>query len=750
LTRSAWIVTALAAFALLSLLRLFFPPGLRGQYFTGSELTPPAAHTSLDASLSPVRFARQWRFRPPDAFSAQWTGYLWVNRPAVYQFEIKADDGARLFIDREPVIAMIEETGQGSSVRTGRIRLERGSHAVLLQYRQAGGDYDFAWNWAPEGQPPAAVRPWQLSPRPRRYPMVLLERSLVPLWWVSLVALALAGTRPFRLSRPGQWIAGRFMPGAAAVVEPARLTRGAQLSCLALFSGLAVVQTWPLATDPAHLSRNDNADTVLNEWILSWVAHQLPRDPLHLFDANIFYPDHLTLAYSEPLIVQSLLGAPLAWLGASPVLVYNLVLLAGFALTGWAAALVVARWTGDWVAGIASGLLLGFNAHTLTRMPHMQALHAEFLPLALLALDAVLRKPRWRAALWLAIWFALQALTSIYLLVFTATALVVGTLVRPEDWTADAFKRVAPSLVASAAIASAIVLPFLLPYWRINNAGFERSLLEVGWYSGSLNDYWTMPSRVHGWIGSSAGGSTSLFPGIAGLVLAAWALADRPLADRRIRMCLAIGLVGFLLSFGPLVPGYATLYSILPPLQALRAPARFGYLCIVAVSLLAGFGLSVIRKRFTLTPIGRFASMSVLVVVFSESLVAPITYERFTAIPEIYRRLRSEPNAVAVHLPFPGPDAIVRNTAYMLGSTLHFKPILNGYSGLIPPSYLRHATELAGFPGPDTSATLRSLGVTHVFLHTDRLTSAAAAAASRLDGLREIAAEGPLVLYRLE
>jgi hypothetical protein len=54
-------------------------------------------------------------------------------------------------------------------------------------------------------------------------------------------------------------------------------------------------------------------------------------------------------------------------------------------------ALVVLRWTGSTVAGILAGMLYAFNAHLLTRLVHLQALHIEFLPLALLALDQVLR-----------------------------------------------------------------------------------------------------------------------------------------------------------------------------------------------------------------------------------------------------------------------------------------------------------------------------------------------------------------------
>src|SRR5262245_6790957 len=57
---------------------------------------------------------------------------------------------------------------------------------------------------------------------------------------------------------------------------------------LLLFAALAVAHTWPLAQAPGTWSRNDVADTVLHEWTLAWVAHQLFASPLALFEANIF------------------------------------------------------------------------------------------------------------------------------------------------------------------------------------------------------------------------------------------------------------------------------------------------------------------------------------------------------------------------------------------------------------------------------------------------------------------------------
>nr|MBA3885268.1 hypothetical protein [Acidobacteriota bacterium] len=47
------------------------------------------------------------------------------------------------------------------------------------------------------------------------------------------------------------------------------------LALLALFTLLAVFHTWPLASAPGTLSRHDNADALLNEWAVAWVAHQV-------------------------------------------------------------------------------------------------------------------------------------------------------------------------------------------------------------------------------------------------------------------------------------------------------------------------------------------------------------------------------------------------------------------------------------------------------------------------------------------
>ena len=98
-------------------------------------------------------------------------------------------------------------------------------------------------------------------------------------------------TVPTRSSNPPRTSSGGdaddTRPCAAAdEPEPNRLRRFVWVS-LAVFVVLAVLHTWPLALAPGTLSRNDNFDTVLHEWTLAWLAHQIVRDPLHLFDFHL-------------------------------------------------------------------------------------------------------------------------------------------------------------------------------------------------------------------------------------------------------------------------------------------------------------------------------------------------------------------------------------------------------------------------------------------------------------------------------
>ena len=301
------------------------------------------------------------------------------------------------------------------------------------------------------------------------------------------------------------------------------------LIAFAMFALLAAVHTWPLASDPAHLSRVDPGDGALNIWDIGWVAHELPRHPLQLFEANIFYPEHLTLAYSEAMIVQGALAVPVVALGGSAVLAYNLVLMAGLALTGWAFCLLIWRWTGSWSAGLVGGSLAAFNAHVLVRFPHLQAQHVEFFAVMLFALDRLIVSRRFRYALLLGAGFALQGLTSVYLLVFAAWTLIFSVLARAGEWLrAGAFGMVVRFGVAGV-FAAVLMAPYLYEYERLHQiTGWTRGADEQ-WPAVAAN-YLATGARLHynWWSRAYASEATSYnFPGVVALLLVAAAFAFR-------------------------------------------------------------------------------------------------------------------------------------------------------------------------------------------------------------------------------
>jgi len=502
------------------------------------------------------------------------------------------------------------------------------------------------------------------------------------------------------------------------------LKQDSWLASLALFVLLAVLHTWPLATAPGRLSRNDTADTVHKEWIIAWVAHQLANDPWHLYDTNTFYPERDTLAYSDNLLVQAVMGAPLLWSDASPVLVYNLLVIAGLALTGWTTSLVVERWTGNRLAGILSGSFMAFNALSLTRFPELQDQHLEFFPLALWALDRLLTTPRLVYAAHLAGWFVLQALTGGYLFVFTSLSLVAAALARPADWAGSRFRRVAGLLLLSAAIAGLALTPFLLPYLRVSrDQGFTRSLAEVSEFSARLTDYLATGGRIHFSIWSHRFfNKDALFPGVIASGLALTALVGGVAwKDRRARMAVAFGLVAFAVSFGPGFPLYSALTRVFPIMAGVRGAVRFGQLFLAAIAILAGFGWVLLHRRLERRAVA--IGIVLLVGAHLEALRAPIQYRAFHGISPIFDSLKDGERKVIACFPFPGPLAEFENADCLLASTRFWQPVVNGYSSFIPARYYQEAAALGAFPEGTTLEYLKQLGVTHVIVFTDKLSA---------------------------
>ena len=117
------------------------------------------------------------------------------------------------------------------------------------------------------------------------------------------------------------------------------------LAPVALFALLTAVMTWPQAANLGTRAA-DHQDVYFNMWRFGWTAHALATAPQRVLDGNIFYPERRTLTFSDAMPVESAVAAPMLWAGIRPVLVHNVMLLAGIVLSAAGTFVLARRLTG--------------------------------------------------------------------------------------------------------------------------------------------------------------------------------------------------------------------------------------------------------------------------------------------------------------------------------------------------------------------------------------------------------------------
>src|ERR1700730_11482813 len=191
-----------------------------------------------------------------------------------------------------------------------------------------------------------------------------------------------------------------------------------------IFLALTALVTYPqvraLGTSvPYH------SDPYFSMWRLAWVAHAIRTDPRALFEANIFYPAHDTLGYSDAMLLPGTVVAPLFWAGINPVLIYNLALFAAFALSGYAAFLLARMLTGSVPGSIVAGIIYAFAPYRFCHYMHLELQIVFWIPFALLLAHRIVANGRVRDGVMLGLTMAAQLLSSIYVGIFLITYLAV-------------------------------------------------------------------------------------------------------------------------------------------------------------------------------------------------------------------------------------------------------------------------------------------------------------------------------------
>ena len=480
---------------------------------------------------------------------------------------------------------------------------------------------------------------------------------------------------------------------------------------------LSIAMTFPLAFKLDRIGRVDNADGQLSIWNVAWVARTLVADPAHVFDANIFYPDRGTLAYSESNLGAGAVAVPVYWATRSPYAAHNFAVLAGFVLSAIGMYYLVRYLTHDPRAAAVSAIAFAFCPYVYARTSHIQLLMIGGLPFVMLAFHRLVDRPSAGRGAALGLAMAAQALFcgyyGIFAFLMVGAAMVVLATTR-RRWTDGRFWM---ALASGAVVAIAIVGPAFVPYLRVERAGFGRTLEAARSFSANWSAYFASSSHAHVWmLARIPTPSEALFPGFVALICGlagAW-YARRVRGGELLWLYGGLGVLACWASFGPRGVLYTLLYRFLPVFAWMRAPARFGLIVTFTLCVLAGVALAHWFARLRHATIAAIA----LALITAGELAVTWPMGAVDPVEPVYRVLAKLPPGPVIEMPFWYLDFMFpRHTYYMLQSTQHWMPLVNGYSDYIPSDFTSHVMTLAAFPSRDSLKLLQPGRVRYAIIH---------------------------------
>ena len=484
-----------------------------------------------------------------------------------------------------------------------------------------------------------------------------------------------------------------------------------------------MVLTYPLAL---HLGSqgykaNQVGDAQYSIWNVAWVAHALLTDPGHVLDANIFFPYRSTLIYSEANLLTGVLAVPVYALTNNPFAAHNFVVLLSFVLSATGAYYLVRYLVGDRRAAIISAVCFAFCPFVFGHLLHIQILMTAGIPFSLLAFHRLADQPSAGRGAALGLAMGLQGLACAYYAVFVAlligyvvlfTATTTGLWRNRSFWTA---------VSVAAGVSLAIVMPLFWMYLQLQrDTGFGRELQESGHFSATWSSYLTSSSFTSSWIYpwllerlKWRSTTDQLFPGFVTVLfgIAGGAIGWR--AGGRARHVAAlyssITALAFWESFGPSGGLYGASYY-LPGFAFLRAPSRFGIIVVMGLSVLTGLTVSTLLRLAALPAVT--AAALLVAVVANQATPVPLT--PIEPIHPAYRLLAHEPDGGLLEMPPRSHKFAFTRTQYMINSMVHWKPLINAYSDVIPDTLFNDLDVLAEFPSDKAFAVLQRDGVRYV------------------------------------
>ena len=530
------------------------------------------------------------------------------------------------------------------------------------------------------------------------------------------------------------------------------------LAAASLFAALTCFLTYPQVRGFAT-ALPYHSDPYFSIWRLAWVAHAIRKAPADLFNANIFYPEPLTLAYSDAMLLPGLVLAPLFWAGVSPVIIYNLALFLAFTLSGLTAFWLARLVTGNASAGLVAGVIYAFAPYRFTHYLHLELQFVFWIPLLLLVIHRALPHMTARHGMLMGAILAFQLLSCIYAGIFAAMfcAVFVPCLLAVSSdrhWRAS----LRPLVIAVAATI-VLTLPYAYAYTGARETVGTRSLEQFRLYSASLTHFLSAPQMNLLWRHTAItdpmlSSEMNLFPGLVTVLLA---LVGIFRSTARSRYAYIAGLMfALVMTAGANGLLFEWLFEHVPLVRALRSPARFGIFVVLCLAVLSAYGMATLIDSAK----SKAALTSAIVAFLALEFASKPTLDAVPAASRVDAYLAQQPPVVIVELPLVSKAGVFGSLdwLYMYQGLPHFQKMLNGYSGYAPASFYEMREVMRSFPDDQSIAFLHDRGVDYVVVRAGLYDEhEAAALLERMDQWKELSLEkswtgpdGPEALFRVQ
>jgi hypothetical protein len=262
------------------------------------------------------------------------------------------------------------------------------------------------------------------------------------------------------------------------------------------------------------------------------------------------------------------------------------------------------------------------------------------------------------------------------------------------------------------------VFIYIQPLLSIRSDLVPRLPEDAQGYSAQAVSYLATPegNRVYGrYLGPFGSGELRLFPGVAAVTLALGAFA-RP--RRTAVMYLVVLAIAVLGSLGPNAPLFGLMRGAVELVTMLRVPARFFAVALCALAALSAIGTASFLATLK-GPRARLLGASVIAAVMLIEYSTALGLQQVRTEPApVHRWLARQPPGPVVEFPMPraarlpGPEP---ERQYL--SIFHWQPLMNGYSGYYPRSYVQLLEHVSPFPRGGWLEIVLNRGARYIVLH---------------------------------